>query len=275
MKLGIALSGGGARGIAHVGVLQALEDYGIYPDEIAGASAGAIIGTFYAAGFSPAEILEIVKEAEFAKMFKINVFKPGILSLSYLETMLKDKVKTDSFDALKKKLYISVSNLNSGEAEIYSSGKLFRYVVASASIPIIFEPKMIEGKTYVDGGFLNTLPVEPLKESCDKVLGVHVNKHSYRDEIKGFRAVAERMFRLILWQNVKKQIEKCDFVIEPQGTNQFGTFEFNKSQELFDIGYRSTEKAILDTMGSFNIERIVERKNQKGSETDYTSEEFD
>ena len=158
IKTGIALSGGGARGIAHVGVLKALEDYGIFPDYISGASAGAIIGAFYAAGNTPDEIYQIVKKAEFAKMFKISILKPGILKLDYLWELLKEKIKDDSFEALQKKFFVSVSNLNSGEYEIHGKGKLFRYVVASASIPIIFKPQIIDGNGRGYGRSLRLMP---------------------------------------------------------------------------------------------------------------------
>ncbi|MCO6491230.1 MAG: patatin-like phospholipase family protein, partial [Phaeodactylibacter sp.] len=83
-RIGIALSGGGARGIAHIGVLQALEDQGIFPEVLSGASAGAIVGALYASGKRPAEIMEFVRKASFFKMFKVSLPYAGLTKLTYL-----------------------------------------------------------------------------------------------------------------------------------------------------------------------------------------------
>ena len=130
-KIGIALSGGGARGIAHIGVLQALDENGVFPDVISGTSAGSIVGALYASGKTPLEILKVVEKSKVYKTIKFGMPLKGLTDLSYLAKLLSENIEKDSFESLSRKLFIAVSNLNSGELEIINKGKLFDVVVAS------------------------------------------------------------------------------------------------------------------------------------------------
>jgi NTE family protein len=246
---GISLSGGGARGLAHIGVLAALEECGINPKVIAGSSMGAIIGAFYASGKTPAEMLEIARKESLFKLFKWKFPKGGMLSLGVLEELLRENIAKDSFSILKKELFIVVSNLTKAEKEVISNGKLFRAVLASASIPIIFEPQIINGNTYVDGGLFDDLPVDSLVNRCDRIIASHVNYNGPDPELDSMRAVAERVYRLAIYQNVKKNFEKCDIVIDPPVLRKHGIFDFKRLDDLYNIGYQETMKAILTTGG--------------------------
>lgn len=259
-KFGIALSGGGARGIVHIGVLAALHKYGIYPEIISGASMGALIGVFYAAGFEPLEILELVKSNKMVKMFKWQLPSGGLVDLKKVLSMLENNIETDDFSSLKKPFYCSVVNLNSGHSEIKSEGKLFQWVLASASIPIIFEPQVIDGNTYVDGGLLNNLPVDSIRHQCRILIGVHVNHNGVEDNISGIKAIAERTFRLVMSQNVRESLSKCDFVIDPPETRKYNTFDFKKADEIFKIGFEETEKRILEIFDSIDLSQVIQEK---------------
>lgn len=259
-KFGIALSGGGARGIVHIGVLAALHKYGIYPEIISGASMGALIGVFYAAGFEPLQILELVKSNKMVKMFKWQLPSGGLVDLKKVLSMLENNIETDDFSSLKKPFYCSVVNLNSGHSEIKSEGKLFQWVLASASIPIIFEPQVIDGNTYVDGGLLNNLPVDSIRHQCRILIGVHVNHNGVEDNISGIKAIAERTFRLVMSQNVRESLSKCDFVIDPPETRKYNTFDFKKADEIFKIGFEETEKRILEIFDSIDLSQVIQEK---------------
>jgi NTE family protein len=243
-KFGIALSGGGARGIVHIGVLEALHQHGIRPEIVSGASAGALVGVFYAAGMEPLRILELVKSNKMIKMFKWQMPSNGLIDTSKILALLEENIVHNDFSTLQKPFYCSVVNLNSGQSEIKSEGKLFQWVLASASIPIIFEPQVIEGNSYVDGGVLNNLPVDCIRDQCRILIGVHVNHNGPEESFSGIKAVAERTLRLAMSENVKGSLEKCDFVIDPPATRKFSTFDFKKADVLFQIGYEETEKII-------------------------------
>ena len=125
--LGICLSGGGALGFAHIGVLQALEDRDIYPQWIIGSSMGAIVGTFYAAGISPSQMLQLIKDDKLYKTTKLMTFHPGFLKSGLsnhqlLRHLVKELIPHNSFEKLQKHLSLCVVNLNRAEWEIINKG---------------------------------------------------------------------------------------------------------------------------------------------------------
>ncbi len=259
-KFGIALSGGGARGILHLGVLEALHKYGIRPEIISGTSMGALMGVFYAAGLEPLQILELTKSSKMVKMIKWQLPSGGLIDLKKLLPILEKNIGADNFSALKKPFYCSVVNLNSGQCEIKSEGKLFQWVLASASIPVIFEPQIIDDITYVDGGLLNNLPVDCIRNQCRILIGVHVNHNGPENDIFGMKAIAERTFRLAIGQNVRDSLAACDFVIDPPETRMFNTFDFKKADEIFQIGFETTERKILEMFDSIDLNQVFLEK---------------
>lgn len=243
-KFGLSLSGGGARGILHIGVLEALNKHGLHPDIISGTSIGAIVGVLYAAGMEPLQILEFVKSNKMYKMIKWKVPSSGLLDINKVLSVLQKYIPVDDFAALKIPFYCSVTNLNSGLSETKNSGKLFQWVLASASIPLVFEPQIIEGKTYVDGGLLNNLPVQCIRDQCRFLMGVNVNHNGPEENIIGFRAIAERAFRLTMAKNVRESFAICDFVLNPPQTRLYSIFDFARANEIFRIGYEETERRL-------------------------------
>lgn len=249
--IGLVLSGGGARAYAHIGVLHALNEYGIYPTHISGASAGALVGVLYCHGYTPLEILALSKTDEFLKIFKIGLINRELTEMTRLKSFLNKHIK-DDFKFLKVTLSVSVTNLNLGNFEIKSTGKLIDVVAASCAIPILFKPVKIDEYLYVDGGLLNNLPVEPLLETTDKTIGVSINEHEYKDAIKGRLKIIERCLQLAVWNTTQERIGKCDVSILIDKHSKYNMFSIYKSQELFDIGYETTiEKmdAILKGIG--------------------------
>lgn len=237
--IGLVLSGGGARAYAHIGVLQALNEQGIYPTHISGASAGALVGVLYCHGYAPLEIVALAKTDEFLKIFKIGLINRELTDMTRLKSFLRAHIQ-DDFKFLKVPLSVSVTNLNLGNYEIKSSGTLIDIVAASCAIPILFKPVKIDEYLYVDGGLLNNLPVEPLLETTDKIIGVSINEHEYKDSIKGRLKVTERCLQLAIWNTTQERINKCDVSILIDKHFNLSLFSIHKSQELFDIGYKAT-----------------------------------
>ncbi len=237
--IGIALSGGGARGIAHIGVLQALEDNGYFPGVLSGASAGAITGALYASGRSPAEILDFVRQASLFKLFKVGLPYSGLTKLTYLREKLAEYIVADSFEALEKKLFVAIVNLNTGQCEIRSSGRLFDVVTASSSIPLVFQPVEIDGQLFVDGGLLDNLPVEPLRPLVDVVIAVNVMPQVEvpNKAVQNVFGIAQRCFDLGILANTRPSIQQCDLLIEPKEVHGFNIFQLNRYRKLYDIGY--------------------------------------
>ncbi len=245
MKYGISLSGGGARGLAHIGVLRALEEKGIFPTHIAGTSMGAIVGAFYAAGWKSREILDIMKNDGITNHFNFSFPSGGgMLTLDRLEEKLKAHLKAEDFKHLKKPLFISVTNLTRGKAEIISSGPLIRTIIASASIPVIFKPIEMQGDVYVDGGLMENMPLGPLPELCDKLIGSHVNHISDQEGIDSIREVADRSYKLAIYQNVKIHFDRLDILIDPPDIRKFKLHDFGKIDEIYEMGYHEAMKVL-------------------------------
>ncbi len=243
-NVGICLSGGAALGFAHIGVLQALEDNGIKPDYVSGASMGAIIGAFYAAGYSPAQIMKIISIEKMDKLSNIFKFPKTSLGFSGMESIskvLKKYIPQNSFESLHRQFYVCVTNLNTGEWNIKHSGdKLAEYVCASSAIPTVFEAQLVDGSYYVDGGLLNNLPVEPLREKCHVVIGVDVLEYPKNQVLKSKTDIAMLSTLAANAETHRLRKPMCDFYISCDGANTYTLFNFDAYKELYHIGYNRT-----------------------------------
>ncbi len=245
LTFGITLSGGGARGIAHVGVLKALEEHEIFPNCVSGTSMGAIVGVLYAAGFKPCEIEEIFHNEKIYRSFKVEWFSRGFLSLARVKDILAKYIEVDDFESLKKPFSLGVSNLNTGRGEVINKGgNLKDWVVASASIPVIFSPVNINGNYYVDGGLFQNLPSEALVGQCNYIIGSSVNPITREFKVESTKQVAERVFNLAIAQNVYQSRIYCDFFIEPRHIRQYTTWDYSKLDELIEEGYMAAKRVI-------------------------------
>lgn len=246
-KIGIAMCGGGARGLSQIGVLHALDQHGLSPHYISGASIGTIIGALYADGKSPAEILEISKQTTLLKIFNPSLKFRGLSNMKFIESLLNKHLKAKTFEELEKKLYVAATNLHTAKTDFFSSGELIKPILASAAVPIVFEPQEINGYKYVDSGILNNVPMEPLRPQVDILIGMYVHSH---DEVKdpnafnSYKKVFERAFSLAIWDRSKRQLEQCDIVIYPKKSAEFGLFNKKDDELHFRIGIEEAEKHI-------------------------------
>lgn len=245
--LGIALSGGGARGLAHLGVLKALNEHQLFPDMISGVSAGAIGGAFYADGYAPEEILELFIEEKLFHLIHVTFPKEGLLKASGFYELIRNHLRAKNFEDLKCPLYVAATNLNTGKIEYFNQGPLEEKLIASSSIPVLLNPIKIGGYTYVDGGVADNLPVKPLKGKCKNIIGVNVNPLYEEKDIKGIIQLAERTFYLNIVTNSRDHIPECDLYIEIKGLKGFGIFEISKAREIFDAGYREALQILKNT----------------------------
>ncbi len=243
-KIGIVLSGGGARGFAHVGVLKALNEKGIYPDVISGVSAGSIAGAFYADGYKPDDILNLFIETKLFEYVRFNFPHRGFGSLKGLEKILKQYLRATSFEELKIPLYISVTDLNNAKIVYFSKGELQKVIIASSSIPVLFNPVEYNNITYVDGGVINNFPLEPIENQCNKIIGVYLNPISYQKEFKTMISIAERSFHLSMMTNVVNKSQKLNLFIKLDGLGKYGTLNVARGKEIFEIGYNATKKLL-------------------------------
>lgn len=240
MKIGLVLSGGGARGIAHLGVIKALGEMGIRFDRIAGTSAGAIAGALIAQGYSPDESLKIIESSSFVRHLRPAWNRMGLLRIDTAADLYKKYIPHDSFEGLQIPLHVVAVDLNEGEQVVFEQGELIRPVLASCCLPGVFEPLLINKRQYVDGGVLNNLPVEVIEPKVDLVIGSHCNPFGLAKPIRSMRGVIERSLILAVQSKTKAKFERCGILIEPADLAGYSPTDISKARELFRIGYQRT-----------------------------------
>jgi NTE family protein len=245
-KTGLVLSGGGARGFAHLGVIQALNEAGIFPDVISGTSAGAIVGVLYADGYAPREILALMNWASRFDFMRPALPREGLLQINGVDKILKANLRAKTFEELKIPLFVSATDLNQGRSVYFSKGDLFEPVMASASIPVLFQPVKINNVSYVDGGVLDNLPIKPIENSCQVIIGSFVNPIGYVEKVTGLINIAERTFLLSMSKDVVEKSKRFDLYIAPPELRNYGILDPEKSQEIFDLGYSATKEKLTD-----------------------------
>ncbi|MDZ7877043.1 MAG: patatin-like phospholipase family protein [Saprospiraceae bacterium] len=242
--IGITLSGGGAKGIAHIGVLRALLECNVHPTVISGTSAGSIIGVLYAAGMNPDDMEKFVSDSSFIKIFRVvGLPGAGFVRLDYLKERLSEFIKTDSFEALKYELYICATNLNYGRPVHFSEGTLFDKIMASCSVPWLFKPIEIAGNMYADGGITNNLPAQVIRPKCRVLIGSNVKPKvvvQSNADLDSFIGITQRCADLSLWTNSKPNVKALDVYIAPEKIHDFSFFNVRKTPELAMVGYEET-----------------------------------
>ncbi len=253
MTSGLILSGGGYRGIAHIGAIRAMEEAGLTPDCIAGTSAGAVVGALYASGLSTDEMLDFFKGLQLFNFGNYAFGKPGWLDPENFYESFREFLPVDDFSALKIPLKVTATNILDGNLEVFQEGPLVRPLLASAAFPGIFAPVEIGEGYYVDGGVLNNFPADLLREECNYLTGVYVNpfEEVARSDIKNSITVLERVLKLKTAQESISKFELCDLVVYPKKLRKYGTFMEKDLDAIFDLGYREAKAQIEEASDNF------------------------
>jgi NTE family protein len=237
MKIGLVLSGGGARGIAHLGVLKALQEKKIKISGISGCSAGSIAGMMFAAGYSPEHIFEIVVSSATLRAMRPAWSRAGLLRMQKAEEVYLKYIPHNSFEHLKIPLTVNATNLYAGETVYFSTGELLKPVMASCCIPGLFEPITFNETTFVDGGVLNNMPIEPLIGKYDYIIGSHCNPFGMQKMPKSMSSIVQKSLFLAINNNSKGRLAQCDLVIEPPALKLFDPYDIRKATGIFKAGY--------------------------------------
>ena len=276
-KIGLVLSGGGAKGFAHIGVLKVLEKNNIKIDYITGTSMGALIGALYSAGYTPEQIEKLVLDINWQETFndspnltdisidQRSMMKDYNLSLKYdnslnfalpkgirntqkiyltLKNLLWNVEQTKDFKKLPIPLEIIATDLNTGKAKAFNSGDLAQVITASISIPTIFDPVKIGENYYVDGLLSRNLPVEDaFNLGADIVIGVDVGTSLQKKEDYDILSVADQIVAIQSTSSTKKQRDLATILIDPDISN-FKTTDFNSFKEIEALGETAAQKEI-------------------------------
>lgn len=253
-KIGLALGSGGGRGVAHLGVLKALEEEGIRPDYIAGCSMGSVVGAGYAMGLTIEEMYGIVKKLKAIQLIDVNALPITRLALTKgnkMRNLLLSKLGDKTFDELKIPFKCIASDLYSGRLVTLSEGKVATAVAASSSMPTIFPPVKMDGKLLIDGGVLCRVPTQQCKEmGADVVIAVDVldNTKESVTEVKNIIAMIMRIFDMMDYNGSEMKKKICGtenelwIVPEMKGLSQYAVKDADKA---YEAGYL-TARAQMD-----------------------------
>ena len=255
-KIGLVLSGGGTRGLAHAGVLKFLQEKHIKPDILSCCSAGSIVGSLYAIGKTPEQILDFFQSIYFFNWKHFTFNQPGLVSssifLNYLIPIFEDVTIGD----LDKDVRIVATELITGQQKVFEKNyKVVDAIIASSCIPGISTPYFIGKEMYSDGGVLNNFPADVIHRECDKMIGVYVTppQDVEQSDLKSIRSVTTRAYELLSHRTEIYKFAFCDWFITSKRLSKYGTFERKpqRLEEIFQIGYEEAKRTFSESEEDF------------------------
>jgi NTE family protein len=259
LRIGLALSGGGARGIAHVGVLRALVEHQIPIDAIAGASAGALIGGCYASGLPIEQLAQMARTFRWRQTARLSFSRLGLQSNARMEKFLRKHLPVTRFEDLKIPLAIMVTDLLKGESIVFrDTGDVPFAIRASCCIPALYAPvRDAEGRYLIDGGIVKNLPIAETRDlGADFVIAVDVNFEGAKFLERPRTALGVLAYVFVAVERVvsNQERETADFLIAPK-IGHIRWDETRRSEELVERGYEAGLAAIPD------IKRLLDERN--------------
>ena len=247
--IGLALSGGAARGIAHIAVLDVLEQEGIPIHAIAGTSAGSIIGALYCAGMPLSQIKRLILNTKWNDVIKFTIPKQGLISSDGIYEFMESVLPIKKFSALPLPLAVVATDLKTAEKVVITSGSIAKAVQASCSVPILFTPTEINNKLLVDGGISSQIPVSAAREDLGmkKVISVNVNyKAIESDDYDNMISIATHLSALWASKNAREEEKLADVAIHVNAKG-IPIYDLSKAKELLKRGKKAAEEK-LDEM---------------------------
>ncbi|MCH8554257.1 MAG: patatin-like phospholipase family protein [Schleiferiaceae bacterium] len=241
-SIGIALSGGGARGFAHLGMLEVLMDNQIIPDSISGTSIGAIVGALIADGKHPKEIFEIFENKAMLTFVRPAFSWKALLNLDGMQELLKKHLKSSTIEDLSMPTTLVATDLYTGSTKAFTTGNLLESLMASAAIPMVFDPILINGVLYADGGLTCNLPAGYV--SGNIVVGLNLVPVPQVSKLNSPIKLADRTLAIAVNQNTIRDRGLCDILLEPEELYKYRFLDTGKAQKLYDIGKNEALKKL-------------------------------
>jgi NTE family protein len=261
-KIGVALGGGGARGLAHIGVLQVLEDLGVEIDAVSGCSMGAAIGAIYCSGTTLKEIESFINSLDWLSFllfsdFSLSRSRTGIINGRRVEEVLKKFLGNRTFNDCTRHFCCVAVDIAAGKRILLDSGSLVEAVRASISIPGFFSTVMKDKTILVDGGIIEPLPIEAIKtfnvnfiiastmlyESEDEIYKKSLHKNIDLKKKISASIVLDRSFNIMESELIRKHLNDVNILIEPKIGN-YGFLDFSKGKEIIKCGRIAAERKI-------------------------------
>jgi NTE family protein len=262
LKLGLALGGGFARGISHIGVLKVLEEENIPVDFVAGTSVGAIIGAAYCGGMTAAELADMASTLRMTDFARLTISRYGFYNNDRMVRFFARVLKRHTFEDLAIPLAITATEYRTGEAAVFTKGGLVDPIRASCAYPGMFLPVEIDGRSYIDGMLAYAVPTTPLRQmGADRVVGIYLSAHwnNSRPPRHVFEVIGQ-CFSIAQAKLADSWKKDANLVIEPN-VEGFAYDCFERTQELIAAGEVAMRAALPQVRAMLNLpERISSQK---------------
>ncbi len=282
MDICLALGGGGARGLAHIGVLYALEKAGFRIRAVAGTSMGGIIGALYAAGYSPPELVHWADASTRRDLFRARPSGSGLIGLDRIEKLLHETLRDRTFEDLNVPCAVTATDLNSGEEIVLREGRLVDAVLATIALPGVFPPKIMGDTRLVDGGIVDPVPVRPARSlfpgpvvavalsppreewaevgSSNPLASIPIIDMFTRlrpgEALKVFLRTTEILMRM--YTEICLELDRPEVIIRPR-VSHIGMFDQPSAADMCELGERAAEQVIPKLRDEFKLGRRLGR----------------
>ena len=245
--IALVLGSGGARGYAHIGVIEVLEQHGIKPDFIVGTSAGSIVGSIYASGKSAEELRQIALNMKVGDVRDFKIGMKGFFDGQKVEDYVNKQVSQTPLDKMKIPMYVVATELKNGQRTIFNYGNTGQAVRASVSIPSMFTPTTIQGKEYVDGGLVSPVPVNTAKDlGADIVIAVDILAQPENTETTNVWGLFNQNINIMQNKLAAEELKNADIVIQPDLREKAHIFDVKGRQDTMRAGIDAANLRIHD-----------------------------
>ena len=255
-KIGLALGGGAARGFAHVGVIQVLEEAGIKPDLVVGTSAGSLVAAIYASGKTGAQLQSISESMEEAALtdWTLPLFSRGMLRGEALARYVSAQVGGKPIEALAMQLGIVATDLHSGRGVLFARGDTALAVRASSAVPAVFQPVKIAGREYVDGGLVSPVPVRYARQmGADLVIAVDISAKPESNPASGSLEILLQTFSIMSQSINTFELREADVVVRP-ALGGVASADFASKRQSIEAG-RMAMRALLPQLKAAMLQK--------------------
>lgn len=243
-KIGLALGGGVVLGVAHIGVLKALEEKKIKIEYISGTSIGSLIGALYAFGKNVEEIEKIALGIKWKELYTMTLSKFALLSNDKIGALLLDNIGDVDFKDAKIPFSVVTTDISDGTKVVLDKGDVNAGVMASTAVPGVFKPIEIKDKLLVDGGIVENVPISAVKElGAEYIIGVDLNTNYSSKRPKNIVEVLLNSFNYIMISSTKLQIKHADISINPN-LSEFNIISTDQIEAIIEVGYKEAIKIL-------------------------------
>ena len=243
----LVLGSGGARGYAHIGVIQVLEANGIKPDFIVGTSAGSIVGSLYASGMNSEQLREVALSMKPKDVREIRLDKKGVLDGKKVEDYINKQVSNTPLELLKIPMYVVATELQQGNKMVFNAGNTGQAVRASVSIPSMFIPAVINQQEYVDGGLVSPVPVDVARDlGADIIIAVDILAKPVHTETTNVWGLFNQNINIMQYYLAKEELKRADVVIQPDIREKAHIFDVEGRESTMQAGVTAAELKLSD-----------------------------